>query len=77
MTQEICNCPEVKVCYLIGAVWQLSREQAIDCACGKQAHCSVKHSCTIQLGCVCHNSSCRISNGLLSLICLVRHPVIE
>lgn len=30
---------------------QLSGEQAIDCACEKQTVYSVKHSCSIQLGC--------------------------
>ena len=59
------------------AIWlepsgQLSREQGIDCAWGKQDGYLVNHSCSIQLGRGGQSSRWRVSNGLLSLICLAR-----
>lgn len=77
VTQEICNRPEAssaRVYYLIRAVWaeESAENKPLIVHVEKQAQYSVKRSCTIQLGRVCHSSSCWITSALLSLICLVR-----
>lgn len=63
-----------RVYYLIRAVWaeESVESKPLIVHVEKQAQYSVKHSCTIQLGRVCHSSSCWITSALLSLICLVR-----
>lgn len=65
-----------RVYYLIRAVWaeESAENKPLIVHVEKQAQYSVKCSCTIQLGRVCHSSSCWITSGLLSLICLVRPP---